>query len=147
MIFSQRPADFKEKFVIVSCFVERDGYFLLLQRQNSTSEPNKWGPPAGKVHAGEEFLQAIQRELMEETGLVISGTQLLFLDETFVRHSDYGFDFVYREYLYTPQQKPSIVLNPCEHQKYRRVRPEQALAMNLMPGEEYMVQKRYGIGV
>lgn len=145
MNYFQKPEDFAEKFTIVSCFVEWQGYFLLLQRVDRVAQPAMRGPPAGKVKSGELPEQAIVRELQEETKIEVTEQQLQFWGESYVRYPEY--DFVYREYIYSVAEKPAIVLNPTEHQKYRRVRPEQALAMDLMPGEELLVRRRYGIAV
>lgn len=49
----------------------RDGeQFLLIKRMN---EPSKglWALPGGRVEAGEAFIDAAKREVMEETGLIV----------------------------------------------------------------------------
>lgn len=47
----------------------KDGQLLLVQRDQHDNNGSKWGVPGGHVDAGEEFLEAAQRELFEETGI------------------------------------------------------------------------------
>jgi len=60
----------------VSAVVERDGRVLLTRRG---IEPRRgmWDTPGGFVEAGEEPAQALERELLEETGLTIEVGELL----------------------------------------------------------------------
>ena len=44
-------------------------YYLLVQRSNPPDQ-GKWSLPGGKIQVGEPTLEAAQRELQEETGLV-----------------------------------------------------------------------------
>jgi ADP-ribose pyrophosphatase YjhB (NUDIX family) len=48
---------------------DKDGKLLLVQRDQHDNNGSKWGVPGGHVDAGEEFLEAAQRELFEETGI------------------------------------------------------------------------------
>ena len=52
---------------------DREGRILLLRRsQSSHANVGKWDLPGGKVDPGEQFDQAVIREVMEETGLKVS---------------------------------------------------------------------------
>ncbi len=52
--------------------VKKDGKILILKRHpNSTTNPNKWELPGGKVDPGEDFDKALIREFQEETSLNI----------------------------------------------------------------------------
>ncbi len=53
--------------------VRRDGRILLLQRSlKSGFDPGRWELPGGKINYGENLVDALQREVLEEVGLVIS---------------------------------------------------------------------------
>lgn len=55
--------------------VSNKGKFLLVRRDlNDDIFPGKWQNTGGKVEQGETIEQAAQRELREETGLVIAGS-------------------------------------------------------------------------
>ena len=48
------------------------GQILLLQRsQRSKTNPGKWELPGGKIDTGESFDTALNREILEETGLFV----------------------------------------------------------------------------
>ncbi|MGL6298380.1 MAG: NUDIX hydrolase [Methanobacteriaceae archaeon] len=55
-----------------------DNKVLILKRHpKSTTNPNKWELPGGKVDAGEDFENALVREFIEETGLEIEMGDLI----------------------------------------------------------------------
>lgn len=56
------------------------GELLLTQRAPGKSFPNKWDPSGGAVQAGETSLQAVQRELLEETGLCAEASEFKLID-------------------------------------------------------------------
>ncbi|MDX1994344.1 MAG: NUDIX domain-containing protein [bacterium] len=55
--------------VAVVAFVLREGCVLLIQRSSDVSGAGKWALPGGYVEADEDPREAIQREMLEETGL------------------------------------------------------------------------------
>ncbi|MDR3558310.1 MAG: NUDIX domain-containing protein [Candidatus Pacebacteria bacterium] len=78
MISRDKPEKFKEKFEVVSCFIEHDSKILLLHRQDHKPQGNTWGVPAGKVDKGETLTNAILREIKEEIELTIKPHELVF---------------------------------------------------------------------
>ena len=53
------------------------GEVLLLQRSRSSkTNPGRWELPGGKIDPGEQFDAALRREMLEETGLVVSLTHV-----------------------------------------------------------------------
>ncbi|MFA6064855.1 MAG: NUDIX hydrolase [archaeon] len=130
MIYLQEPLNFNPKFEIVSCFVEFNGGFVLLHRQDNKSQGNTWGMPAGKVKLGEKILDAIVRELLEETGLAISSDKLVYFNKIFVRSDEY--DFIYHIFVAKFNEKPLIIISPKEHKAFKWVTPKEALHMPLI---------------
>ena len=58
--------------------LKKDNKILILKRHpSSTTNPNKWELPGGKVDPGEDFDKAIIREFDEETNLEIKLGDLL----------------------------------------------------------------------
>jgi 8-oxo-dGTP pyrophosphatase MutT (NUDIX family) len=51
--------------ITVAAVVERDGHFLVVEER--ISNRLVYNQPAGHVEAGEDFLQAVRRETLEET--------------------------------------------------------------------------------
>ncbi len=52
--------------------IRKDGRFLLIQRSlRSHFDPGLWELPGGKIDHGEDLVEAVKREVREETGLEI----------------------------------------------------------------------------
>lgn len=52
--------------------LKKDGKVLLVKRQNSGYCDGQWSLPAGHVEAGENFTQALIREMKEELGIELT---------------------------------------------------------------------------
>jgi phosphatase NudJ len=71
---------FTQAFVVVGAVIEREGKVLLVQeiRKNGIDD-GKWNQPAGWVEVGEDPLEAVRREVAEETGLSFEPRHVLGL--------------------------------------------------------------------
>jgi ADP-ribose pyrophosphatase YjhB (NUDIX family) len=67
---------FTQPFVVVGALIERDGKILLIQ-ENHYPDAGKWNMPAGKLDLGESPIDAVKREVYEESGLEFTPTALL----------------------------------------------------------------------
>ena len=62
-----------KKHIHVACaLIERDGLVLAAQRSAVMNLPLKWEFPGGKLEAGESAEECLQRELVEEMGVIIT---------------------------------------------------------------------------
>ncbi len=143
MIFNTRPADFNPKMEVVSCFVENDGKFLLLHRQDHKPEGNTWGVPAGKVEKDESHLSAILREIEEETGLSFTADQLEYLTKVFVRYP-YA-DIIFHIFRTALHVHDAIVIDPSAHKDYCWATPQESLEMPLIPDEDGCIKLVYDL--
>jgi len=143
MMFVKKPADFNSKFDIVSCFLERDGKFLILQIADHKDQCGTWGAPAGKANEGEDLVDATIRELFEESGVLIKKENLKYWGVTFVRYPKY--DYNYYMYFAKCPAGVEIKINPKEHKSFKWVTPKEALEMNLMRDEDMSVKLFYKI--
>ena len=83
---------------IVGLFlVDPRGWVLLQERdEGAPIAPNQWGIVGGHVDDGEDWVPARDRELLEETGLVLpEGTLELWYDEV-VAHDELDMDHAWR---------------------------------------------------
>jgi 8-oxo-dGTP pyrophosphatase MutT (NUDIX family) len=143
MISKEKPDDFKKQFDIVGCLLEYDGKIVLLRRQLHKASGNKWGLPAGKMDAGESTLQAILREVKEETGLTLPEASLKYFDSFYVKDGSLDLEWhMFQAKLDTP---PIIKINPEEHLEYCWATPKEALQMDLIHGLPESIQFFYKI--
>jgi 8-oxo-dGTP diphosphatase len=72
--------------VVSALLVDARGWVLLQERdEHALVAPNQWGLVGGHLEEGEEWVEALRRELAEETGLAEGGMELWF--DEIVQHS------------------------------------------------------------
>jgi ADP-ribose pyrophosphatase YjhB (NUDIX family) len=81
---------FTQTFGVVGAIVERDGKILLVKETKATAK-GKWSHPAGWIDVEENSIDAVKREVKEETGFDfepknILGVYVLVKDEADVVH-------------------------------------------------------------
>lgn len=130
MLFLEKPEDFASRGDVVGCFIRVGDRFLLLHRSKEEEAAHTWGLPAGKVEIGEALVDAACREIAEETGLTPSAEQLTELLSTFMRNN--GRDFMFHMFEWKLEEEPAITLQLNEHQAYRWLTTEEALAMDTL---------------
>lgn len=143
MIHLQKPENFNSTFEIVSCFFECDGHILLLHRQDTKPQGNTWGVPAGKVEQGEGVLEAMVREIEEETGYTVSKSTPTLSNTVFVRYPDY--DFIYHIFQLPLPERPVVIIDPTSHKNFQWETPLQALEMDLIPDLDACIKLHYGL--
>ena len=72
---SESTPTLKVTEVAVGVIFNQDGQFLLAKRPLGKPYENYWEFPGGKLEQGESVHQALARELFEELGIEISGSQ------------------------------------------------------------------------
>ncbi len=143
MIYEEKPKKFDSKFEVVSCFVEYEGEILLLHRQDHKSEGNTWWVPAGKVDEWENILEAIVRELHEETWLVFNSSQLSYFGKVFVKYPDY--DFIYNIFYKKLNKEEKVFINDKEHKDFKWISPKNAMNMPLIKDLDSCIKLFYKI--
>ena len=91
------------------CYIERDGYYLLMNRNKKTNDENKgkWIGVGGHLEENEAPEECVLREIKEETGLEVIGLRLRGII-TFIL-PDWGNELTF---LYTAKTDTAETL-PC----------------------------------
>lgn len=114
-IQQQLQADGIQKTVVGAVIIQKDGNFLLLERAADDFMGGLVELPSGTVDQGENLLDALVREIKEETALNVESI------DTFIGTFDYTSGSGKRtrqlNFLVTASDG-EVVLNPSEHSRY-----------------------------
>ena len=130
MIYTDEPENFAQKFEVVGCFLEYEGKFLALHRQNHKPEGDKWCLPSGKIDAEESRIEAMLREIREETQLKLKEKDLQYNRTLYVRYPTHDFTHhIFQSKISNPR---IIRINQKEHKGYAWISPKNALKLPLV---------------
>ncbi len=119
---------FSPKFMLSVSGVVFDGSGRILLQRHRHWVPAVWGLPGGIVQPGETLEQAFRREVNEETGLAISGCELI----KFVSGYRLRMEAYYRAILVGSEKDPTIRLQKKEVAEARFFPPDD-LPPDLLP--------------
>jgi 8-oxo-dGTP diphosphatase len=91
------------KFTGVLLVCENTGRFMLLQRSNKISYSGVWGLMSGGVEEGETPLEAVKRELMEETKINPEEIDFKLFETQYEMGYPFSFFLGYCEKEYVPE--------------------------------------------
>jgi 8-oxo-dGTP diphosphatase len=141
-IYLAKPENFQPKIEVSACFLEYEDKILILHRQEHTSQGNLWGIPGGKLNKGESPLQAVIREVLEETNFDIAKQPIIYLGKVYIKYPT--FDYIYHMFKCQPTELPgSVKIDFKEHKGFTWVTPEDALKMELMLDEDACIKLIY----
>jgi len=80
-----------QPFVVVGAVIEQDGKFLLVKETKKVSE-GQWNLPAGRLELGENPIDAISREVKEETGFEFKPTHFIGIYSVFRKDLEKKFN-------------------------------------------------------
>lgn len=125
--------------IAVTGLIERHGKFLFIERPHSENEyKGMWVFPGGRVHSDEDIVQALRRELVEETGVLHHESISMLSAYKFTRtdgSSTQGMVFLVRT------KSEDLVLDPDSAASHAWIAPQEIL--------DYLSDKRtiYGMEV
>jgi len=90
----------------------------------------------------EEPLDSVIREVEEETGITM--IKNIHYDGGYYVRSDWGDDMLHF-FHHKTTEKYEITLSEREHQNHRRMKPEDALELELLRGLEFNLRKLFGL--
>lgn len=109
--------------VSVHGFIKNGDKFLITQRPSDDDfMPMFWDTPGGTIEFGEKTIDALTREIKEESGLNVKIGKILYCFDHLSNPSRHQFTLVYEcEYL-----GGEINLDPKEHQSFQWVTLDEA---------------------
>ncbi len=140
VVYTERPSGFKPVVEVSACFLQKDGKFLFLHRQDNKSQGNTWGIPGGKVEKQETPLNAVVRELREETGISLHPEAVTHIKTVYITND---VSYVYHMYEAAYSGSSAITIDPTEHKDYVWVSLAEALKMELMDDEAPCIEIAY----
>jgi 8-oxo-dGTP pyrophosphatase MutT (NUDIX family) len=145
-IYLEKPADFHPRAAIVGCcFLHYQDKILLLHRQDGKAEGNRWGIPGGKLNSGEPVIEAIVREVFEETGIKLDSNKIHNIGKVYIRVPNFDFEYHMVDYV-EPIESPGLVkINFKEHKGFTWVTPADALTLPLITDEDTCFEIVFGL--
>lgn len=130
----QNKNKFKSKVLLVNrCVVlNKQGKFLLLQRsKNDSYDPMMWEFPGGKLEEGEDVSQALEKEILEEAGIIVNPLERIAYVESQLNLKGKYKGYTYVLLIGIGLHKHGKVTLSNEHNAYVWVTEKEALGMDL----------------
>ncbi len=146
-VYLEKPADFNPKAEVVGCcYLHYQDKILLLHRQDFKSEGNRWGIPGGKLNKGEPLIEAIIREIFEETGFQLEREKIHHMGKLYIKVPNFDFEYHMIQYQVPIEHPEAVKINFKEHKGFTWVTPKDALKMDLMTDEDICLEICFGLG-
>jgi len=143
-VYLDRPEDLAPKVSFVSCFIQANNTILMLHRNDDKFYGGTWTTPGGKIDEEERAIDSLIRKVKEETGIILPKEQIVFVKKVYARNQEFGFDCIHHIFkVVLPEIPQEILLNKNEHQDATWITPEQALKLNLIPGQKECLELVY----
>jgi len=117
----------KKTIRVVGCVMQHEDKILLLLRSAKETDPSLWGIPAGKVEKDESDVDAVVREVYEETNIQLKETDLENIGHLPIEYDTFIVDFPMFHVNF--DQRPDVILAPREHIDLQSISPQQALEL------------------
>lgn len=145
-IYLEKPDNFNPKAAVVGCcYLHYQDKILLLHRQDAKTEGNRWGIPGGKLRDGEPLIDAIIREVFEETGFHLDKEKIHYIGKVYIKVTNFDFEYHMINYLEPIKNPESVKINFEEHKGFTWITPKDALKMDLMTDEDICFEIVFGL--
>ncbi len=136
------PLGFNSKGSVVIAYIEWNGKLLFLLTHPNKAQGLTWSVPGGKIDSGETPIQAIVREVKEETGIQMSQESFFDCGKLYARTS--RDDFNLQIFKAKVDMLPSVTINQREHTEFRWLEPREIVRLPLMEGADECLEWVYG---
>ena len=116
----------------IACIDYRDGKVFIAKRQNKGDMGGRWEFPGGKLDDGEDNVQAIAREMMEEFGVKVTVSDKIY-KSTFTHKGNLCYlDAYLVTFKHYFMKKPFVL---TEHTDYRWAPLEEIPTLNFVDSD------------
>lgn len=134
------------KGIIVHSLIINNGKLLILKRAKNTHEGGLWDLPGGTLEDGEDLLDGVIREILEETGLKIENLGLFYHKSNIdVKKNKQFITIIFIAKL--NHDNLTININANEHSQAKWVAPEDIINYKtvsyLKPCIKYYTNKKH----
>jgi ADP-ribose pyrophosphatase YjhB (NUDIX family) len=123
--------------VAVGGVVLAPGPRVLLVERATPPMVGKWTLPGGRVHGGETIVAAIEREVLEETGIRVAAGSLIEVVEIMTE----GYHYVIHDHLCTPVDPAETPKAADDVSDARWVRPSELAGLGVSDAVARVVRK------
>lgn len=130
-----------QRIAMKGVIVNDEGKVLILREANTYSEgtnTGRYGVPGGRLNPGEPFLDGLNREVREETGLEVMVERPLFVGERFPVIKSVPNQIVM--VFFVCHLKSAEVRLSEEHDDYQWVLPSDAESYDIMPPDDEAIR-------
>lgn len=121
----------------VGALVSRGGKFLMVRTRKWS---NKWGIPGGKIERGETAEDAVRREVLEETGLVLRDLRFVMMQDC-IDPGEFHRTAHFLLLNYTAEAEGDGVILNDEADEFLWVEPREAFAIDLNRPTRLLLEK------
>lgn len=135
---------------IVGCHIFYNGMLLCVKRNPLKPQGGKWGSIAGKKEKGESDLDAIVREIKEESGINVNRKDLKYIKTWKVVFDSPKDGVQYKSFSYSLYNinlcsEPDVSLKEDELVEYGWFTPKEALRLPLVEDEDNVLKEIFNL--
>ena len=142
--FERRGAGYVRRKLIRStlCYLEKDGSYLMLYRNKKKEDPcaGKWVGIGGKFEPGESGDECLEREVLEETGLKITGYEFRGIIRFISDLWDDEDMYLYTGSSWEGEDTFASGTFECDEGELVWIPKDKILSLNLWEGDKYFLE-------
>ena len=119
------------------CYIEKDGAYLMMHRIKKVNDENrdKWIGIGGKLEEGETPYDTARREILEETGLIV--TELFYRGIITFVSDIYGTEYMH---LFTTDKFSGELKSDCDEGNLEWVKKSDVLNLPIWEGDKIFLR-------
>lgn len=127
----EKPDGFIPNIEVVGCYLCSFGKYLFIKKSKEREQGETWGIPGGRVEKEELLVNAVIRELLEETQIKINPQHVKQVETLYVKIP--SFNYILHLFTYQCSYRPEVILS-SEHQDFKWVTLSEAKKLSLLLG-------------